>query len=116
MMDTSTPRASSAWLATWPKRPKPIISTLPPSPSGASTPSVSGAACGSSQRSAPTASGVSAIDRITTAVSTAFMGPSMMPAPCAAVYSTKANSPPCAISTVRCTASAWRARNSRATP
>ena len=29
MIETSMPRASSGWLATWPKRPKPMISTLP---------------------------------------------------------------------------------------
>ena len=28
MIETSMPRASSGWLATWPKRPKPMISAL----------------------------------------------------------------------------------------
>ncbi|KAG0931863.1 hypothetical protein G6F31_016680 [Rhizopus arrhizus] len=40
MMVTSTSRASSDWLATWPKRPKPISSTLPDRPSASSTPSM----------------------------------------------------------------------------
>src|SRR5258708_18324996 len=34
MIDTSTWRASSIWLATWPKRPKPMTSAVPVSPSG----------------------------------------------------------------------------------
>jgi hypothetical protein len=62
MIETSTPRASSDWLATWPKRPKPMISTLPVRPSAARRRRATArppAAAGSSDH----ASGVSAIDR-----------------------------------------------------
>ncbi|MNT59981.1 hypothetical protein D3C72_1975350 [compost metagenome] len=70
---------------------------------------------GISQRSDSTASGVRAIDKITAAVSTAFTRASTMPVAAAAEYSTNANSPPCAISMVRCRASPCFALVNRAT-
>ena len=75
------PRASSDWLTTWPKRPKPMISTLPCRSSAVSTPSIDCSSSGSSQRSANTPSGVSAIERITMAVRIALVVASNMPAP-----------------------------------
>ncbi len=122
MMVTSTPRASSDWQAIWPKRPKPITSTLPvtSSPAAAAAmmlwmPRMScGGLAGSSQRSDSMASGVRAIDRMTAAVSSALTCAAMMPLAAAAAYSTKANSPPWAISRARSSASGWRARATRA--
>ncbi|MDT4823411.1 hypothetical protein FQZ97_566360 [compost metagenome] len=74
-----------------------------------------GTGLGSSQRSASTHSGVNAIEMITTAVSTAPVCASKMPAAAAAPYSTNANSPPCASKAARVVASACEARNARAT-
>ena len=68
MIDTSVPRASNAWLATWPKRPQPITSAVPERFSARSMPSKD---CVSMRtiRSATTASsGVSAIEMITAAL------------------------------------------------
>ena len=98
---TSTPRASSDWLATWPKRPKPITSTLPCRPAGSSTPSVSTGITGNRRRVAIRTTGVSTIERMTAAVATAFSRASITPAETAAPYRTKANSPPWANSAAR---------------
>ena len=115
MMVTSTSRASSDWLITWPNRPKPMISTLPDSPSGASTPSSDGSALGANRCRTITNSGVSAIDSTTMLVRLALTVASMTPLAAAAANSTNANSPPCAISTARSSASAWLLRVMRAT-
>ena len=115
MMVTSTSRASSDWLTTWPKRPNPIISTLPDCPEAGSTPSIDAARRRLAPRVARIAKGVSAIDSTTTAVIALLTSPGITPADCAAEYSTNANSPPWAISTARSIASAWPARSTRAT-
>ena len=116
MMAMSMPRASKSWLAICANRPKPMMSTVPLRPSAASTSCMSGGgSAGISQRSDSTASGVSAIERMTTAVSTALTCACTMPAAAAAANSTKANSPPCAINMVRCSASACPALAPRAT-
>ena len=115
MMVTSTSRDSSAWLTTWPKRPKPMISTLPDSPCASSTPSADALAWTAvNRRIASTTSGVNAIDRTTIAVRLALAVPSITPAACAAENSTNANSPPWAINTARSSASAWLLRMVRA--
>ncbi len=101
MIDTSMPRASSEWHTTCPKRPKPITSTLPSSPSAFSTPSKDSSALGSTHFRPSRVMGVSAIDTMTIAVKVALLPAVMMPALAAAAYSTKANSPPCANSTAR---------------
>ena len=79
MIEMSKPRASSDWLATCAKRPKPMTRTCPVSPSAASTPSSDCRAGGMSLFSASAVSGVSAIERITTAVKIALVGASMTP-------------------------------------
>ena len=84
MIETSIPRASSDWLATWPKRPKPMISALPCRSSAASTPSMDCSSSGSSQRSANTPSGVSAMEMTTMAVRIAVVVASNRPTPAAA--------------------------------
>ena len=80
MMLTSTLRARSACEAIWPKRPKPITSTLPTSPSATSTSSIDGAAVLRSSRvTTSMTSGVRAIEAITTVVKTAFVCGSKRP-------------------------------------
>ena len=115
MIVTSTSRASSAWLMTCPKRPKPMISTLPLCPATSSTPSSDGFAFGSRRRTAISTSGVSTIESTTTAVRFALNSAPMTPALAAAANSTNANSPPWAISTARSSASRWLVRRSLAT-
>ena len=115
MMVTSTPRASSAWLATWPKRPKPITSTLPSSPLASSTPSIERTRRGMKRRATSTTSGVSTIDSTMMAVRLALTWALIRPTDAAAAYSTNANSPPWAISTARSSASPCGLRITRAT-
>ncbi|MCY1513332.1 hypothetical protein D9M68_478240 [compost metagenome] len=116
MIEIEAPRASAPWMAICPKRPKPITSTLPASSSAFSTPSIEACAVGAKRRCASTTSGVSAIDSTTTAVMLALTVGLMTLAASADENSTKANSPPCAISTARSSASAGELLASRATP
>ena len=85
MMVMSAPRASGPWLTICPKRPKPMMSTLPQESCTASTPSSDRAGARASRRCASTASGVSAIDTTTTAVMRALTCPLITPCDCAAL-------------------------------
>ena len=109
------PLAISGWLAICPKRPKPISSTLPVSPSGFSTPASDCTGFGTSL-SSMVENGVSTIEMITVAVKMALSSPVSSPPAVAVVNSTKANSPPCAISTARSSASALPLPSTRANP
>ena len=72
MIDTSMPRDSSAWAATWPKRPKPISNTVPSSPSGMSMPSKEGMSISlPSQSPRMASSGVMAMEMMTAALNCA---------------------------------------------
>ena len=84
MVETVKPRASRAWLATWPKRPKPMISASPCRDSARSIPSIEGAARSGHLSASSTASGVSAMEMMTVAVSMAPVRASTSPAPPAA--------------------------------
>ena len=79
MMETEQPREISGWLTICPNRPKPTIRALPARFSASSTPSIETVAFGPSRSNRITASGVTAMDRITVAVRTALVVPSMMP-------------------------------------
>ncbi|MDT4872522.1 hypothetical protein FQZ97_1077080 [compost metagenome] len=116
MMVSVAPRASTPWLAIWPTRPKPMINTLALRSLTASTPSIETSAGDAKRLCSSTVSGVSAMDSTTMAVMLALTTGSITPAASAAANSTKANSPPWAISTARSSASACELRASRATP
>ncbi|MNI49750.1 hypothetical protein D3C73_1043750 [compost metagenome] len=83
-MDTVKPRASIAWLTIWPKRPNPTIRAHPSKSWATSTPSIDCSGLGKSHRSASTHKGVSAMEIMTTAVRTAPVCASKMPAVAAA--------------------------------
>ncbi|MNE62103.1 hypothetical protein D3C80_1573650 [compost metagenome] len=84
MMEIEQPFASRGWLTIWPKRPKPISSTLADRFSAASTPSIDGAAFGINRSCRMIMSGVSAIETMMVAVRMALASPSMMPTEAAA--------------------------------
>ncbi|KAG0735068.1 hypothetical protein G6F24_018810 [Rhizopus arrhizus] len=83
-METVRSRASIAWVTSCPNRPKPTIKAQPSRSLATSTSSMEGVGLGSNQRSASTHSGVSAIEMMTTAVSTAPVCASKIPAAAAA--------------------------------
>lgn len=82
-----------------------MISTLARRSCAASTPSSDTLGGGRSRWATTRISGVSAIDSTTMAVMLALTSVLITPSFCASAYSTKANSPPCIISSARSKAS-----------
>ncbi len=81
MIETSAFSAKRHWETTWPKRPKPIISTSPVRPSATSMPSREGLSSFGTRYFSPiSASGVSTMEMMTMAVRVALARPSMRPA------------------------------------
>ena len=115
MMVMSAPRSSAACVTICPTRPKPITSTLPHRSCAASTPSIDSGAGRARRLCSATISGVKAIDSTMMAVMVALISGVMTRCDKACAYSTKANSPPCAMTMARSSASARLLLAKRAT-